>query len=514
MKGGEVILRTLASCGVRVCFANPGTTEMGFVEAFDCVEGLRPILCLFEGVATGAADGYGRMMGRPAMTLLHLGPGFANGIANLHNARRAASPVVNIIGEHASFHPEAPLSSDIGTLARTVSDWVGSCVDVATTSTQAVGVFTAALQPPGRVASLIVPADITWKETALKLPTTPRVQMQASPRVDAVAEVLREKGRGCGFLLRGRALSAEGLEAAGRVAAAVGGRLFCDTLTPRLRRGAGVVAVERIPYFPEEALEFLGSVETLVLVGAGAPVSFFGYPGTPSRLIPETCHLVTLATPQEDGVRALESLAVRLNAPVGGEVAQRSTVAVPQEGALTAEGVGQAIAACLPEEAIVSDEAGSSGGAVMQLTAGCPPHDWLSLTGGAIGQGLPVAVGAAVACPERKVVCLQADGGGLYTLQSLWTQAREQLDVTTVIFANHAYGILQTEWDRAHLEPPGPQARSLFDLSNPEVNWSEVAVALGIPAIRATTAAAFSTAFARAMKTKGPQLIEAVLSPL
>ena len=507
MKGGEVILRTLASCGITVCFANPGTTEMGFVEAFDSV-GLRPILCLFEGVATGAADGYGRVTGRPCATLLHLGPGFANGIANLHNARRASSPVVNIVGDHASFHPEAPLSSDIGTLARVVSDWVGSCVDVATASTQAVGAFAAACKPPGGIATLIVPADVTWKEIEFKCPATPFVPMQESKRVEEVVELLGER---CGFLLRGRALGAEGLRAAGRVAAATGARLFCDTLTPTIRRGAGIQPVERIPYFPEDALEILGFLQNLVLVGARVPVSFFAYPNTPSRLIPAGCRVVTLATPQEDGVRALESLAERLGAPERGEVAEKKNVSLPRGGALSAETVGQAIAACLPTDAIISDEAGSSGSAVERWTAGCAPHDWLSLTGGSIGQGLPVAVGAAVGCPERKVVCLQADGGGFYTLQSLWTQAREALDITTVIFANRAYGILQTEWSRAGFPAPGPQAQSLFDLSRPEVNWSDLARALGIPATRATTTDAFCAAFSKAMSQKGPQLIEVVL---
>ncbi len=514
MNGAESLVRTLVASGVEVCFANPGTSEMHFVAALDRVEGMRAVLTLFEGVATGAADGYGRMAEKPAATLLHLGPGLANGLANLHNARRAATPIVNIVGDHATYHAQydPPLASDIAGFARPVSAWVHSSMSAATVAEDGARAVQAARQAPGQIATLILPADTAWLEA--ERPASP-LPVQGPSRVsqhaiDDVAQALCE-GRRSAMLLRGSALGRRGLEATGRIAAKSGARILCDTFSPRITRGAGLVAAERLPYFAEQIVEFLRDFELLILVGSKPPVSFFAYPGKASWCVPEGCRILHLAHPHEDAVGALEAVAEAIAAPrdpVGRAPLQRPDI---PEGKLNAYTAGQTIGHFLPEGAIISDEAATSGLGTASYTAVAPPHDLLSLTGGSIGLGVPMATGAALACPDRKVVCLQGDGGAMYTLQALWTQAREKLDVTTVIFANRSYYILNIELMRVGAENPGPKALSMLDLHNPELDWVSLARGMGVESSRAETNADFASSFADAMKSRGPRLIEVVL---
>lgn len=514
MNGAESLVQTLVDCGVEVCFANPGTSEMHFVAALDRVTGMRPVLTLFEGVATGAADGYGRMAKKPAATLLHLGPGLANGLANLHNARRAATPIVNIVGDHATYHAQydAPLASDIMSFARPVSGWLHSSTGARMAASDAARAVRASLEPPGQIATLILPANAAWEEAegpATPLPRPDYAQADAK-LIDAAAAALLE-GKKSAILIRGDALQPEGLEAAGRIAAKTGARLMCDTFAPRITRGAGIVGVERIPYFAEQIVDFLKDLEHLVLAGAKPPVSFFAYPGKPSWCVPEGCQIHTLAHPHEDGIGALAALADAVRAPR--KAAGRAEFKQPglPSGRLDPFSAAQAIAQLMPENAIVSDESATSGLSVAVFTATAHPHDHLALTGGSIGQGLPVATGAAVACPGRKVICLHGDGGAMYTVQSLWTQARENLDVTTVIFSNRSYAILKIELMRVGAGNPGPRALSMFDLGNPELGWVDIARGMGVEATRAETAEEFSAQFADAMRGRGPRLIEAVL---
>ena len=514
MNGAESLVHTLVKCGVEVCFANPGTSEMHFVAALDRIDGMRAILALFEGVVTGAADGYGRMANKPAATLLHLGPGLANGLANLHNARRASTPIVNIVGDHATYHAQydAPLASDIAGFARRVSGWVHSSTNSRAVASDGARAVQAALQAPGQIATLILPANTAWEEA--EGPAAPLPNIEAAPvastEVDRVARALRS-GKKSAILMRGAVLQSRGLNAAGRIAAKSGARLMCDTFAPRLARGAGIVAVERIPYFAEQIVDFVKDLDHLVLVGAKPPVSFFAYPGKPSWCTPEGCQIHYLAHAHEDGVGALEALAEAIGAP--SEPIGRAEFKRPglPSGNLDAYTAGQAIAHFLPENAIISDEAATSGLNAMMFTANALPHDHLALTGGSIGQGLPLATGAAVACRDRKVVCLHGDGGAMYTLQALWTQAREGLDVTTVIFANHSYAILKIELMRVGAENPGPKALSMFDLTNPQLDWRELARGMGVEAARAETAEEFASQFADAMQHRGPRLIEVVL---
>jgi acetolactate synthase I/II/III large subunit len=513
MNGAESLLRTLVGSGVEVCFANPGTSEMHFVSAIDRVEGMRPVLGLFEGVVTGMADGYGRMAGRPAATLLHLGPGLANGLANLHNARRAASPIVNLVGDHATYHAQydAPLASDIAGFARPVSGWLHESTSAGSVAADGARAVQAACQAPGQIATLVVPADVAWLPAlapADPLPVAPPARV-ASAAIDVTVAALRNDVP-TAILMRGAALRGDGLIAAGRIAAATGARLFCDTFAPRLERGAGRVVIERLPYFAEQLVETLAPFGQLVLVGSTPPVAFFAYPGKPSWCSPQDATIVHLAHPHEDGVAALQEVADALGAPVDGLTLAPLRVGEVPDGALDQFTVGTVVARFLPEGAIVSDESATSGlGAAIAL-ATAAPHDVLSLTGGSIGQGLPVAAGAAVACPDRKVVCLHGDGGAMYTVQALWTMARERLDVTTVIFANRSYGILNIELARVGADR-GPQALSMLDIGNPDLDWVALATGMGVDAVRATTVPEFADAFAAAMAEPGPRVIEVVL---
>jgi acetolactate synthase-1/2/3 large subunit len=514
MNGAESLLRSLIASGVDVCFGNPGTSEMHFVAALDAVEGMRPILGLFEGVVTGAADGYGRMAGKPAATLLHLGPGLANGLANLHNARRASSPVVNIVGDHASTHArfEAPLSSDIKGFARPVSDWIHSSSSALTVGADAARAVQASMEGAGQVATLILPADTAWSPAdavAVPLPT-PTPALVSGETIDRIA-ALAQSGVRTAFLLRGKALQEPGLRAAGRIAAKTGARLLCDTFTPRLQRGAGRVPVERLPYFAEQVVDFLADTELLVLVGAQPPVSFFAYPDKPSWLTPQGCRIAVLAHPHEDGTAALGSLVEALGAQHAvARTTDRQETEFSAHGPLDGESIMRSVARHLPENAIVAEEA-SLAMAYYGLSASAAPHDFLTLTGGAIGNIMPVSVGAGIACPERKVVNLVGDGSAMYTLQSLWTMARENIDVVTVIYSNGGYKILANELKRVGARTDGAHAASMFDLGNPSLDWVALGRGMGVESVRADSRTAFDTAFAHAMKRKGPMLIEAVI---
>jgi acetolactate synthase-1/2/3 large subunit len=517
LNGAQALIRSLVASGVDTCFSNPGTSEMHFVAALDSVPEMRGVLGLFEGVATGAADGYARMTGRPAATLLHLGPGLSNGLANLHNARKGHVPVVNIVGDHATYHKQydSQLESDIETVARNVSPWIRRSSATADVGRDAAEAVAAAAGPPGQVATLILPADVSWSAGGIVAGSAgpPRPTPPAADRIDAVAKALRS-GEPVGLLLGGTALRERGLVAASRVANASGARLLAETFPTRLERGAGLPPIDRIAYLAEFAAMQLEGLRHLVVVDAKAPVSFFAYPGKASYLVPEGCEAHVLAAPDADAPGALEALADVIGAAADGATRQPAERPGPPSGDLTAQAVAQAVGALLPEGAIVSDEGNTSSLFAPGLTAGAPRHDWLTLTGGAIGQGMPVATGAAVACPDRRVVDLQADGSALYTIQSLWTQAREGLDVVTIVFNNRSYAVLNMELDRVGAEVPGPKAKDLLDLSRPDIDFVAVSRGLGVPATRATSADELSDQLARALAEPGPTLIEALVPPI
>lgn len=515
MNGAEALIDTLSAAGVEVCFANPGTSEMQLVAAIDRQYGMRAILGLFEGVVTGAADGYGRMADKPALTLLHLGPGLANGLSNLHNARRAGSPVINIVGDHATYHLQynSPLTSDLHGVARPMSHWLKSSKSERDLAQIGAEAWAAASSYPGQVATVVVPANHAWTEGAASAVPgpAPAAPKTPTPVIDDVAAALRDADGPTALFLGGRALREGALEQAGRIAAATGARLLCETFTARLQRGAGRVAVERLPYFGEQGQEYLKDFKTIVFCGCEPPVSFFAYPGKPSWLSPEGAKLVSLASFEEDAHDALFRLAEALAAPAEPALVQQPVVPAKAEGKLDPSKVGAILGAMIPHNAIVSDEAATAGLMIYPATAGAPAHDWLMLTGGSIGQGLPVATGAAVACPDRKVIALQADGSAMYTLQALWTMAREKLDVTTIILNNGSYAILNIELMRVGVQNPGPKALSMLDLRNPALDWVSISEGMGVPAVTVDTAEAFRDALEQALAHKGPRLIEVVL---
>jgi acetolactate synthase I/II/III large subunit len=513
MNGAESLIRTLIAGGVDTCFTNPGTSEMHIVAALDHATEMRCVLALFEGVVTGAADGYARMTEKPACTLLHLGPGFANGVANLHNASRAQVPMVNLVGQHPAFHLryDAPLTSDIEAIARPYSKWLRTPDTSSELGRDAAQAIVAARA--GQIATLIVPADLAWTEGGIvaDLLAIPQATQASAESVNHAAAMLRSE-LPAALLLTGNALYGDGLQAAGRIAAAIGVRLLAPYPVVRVQRGAGFPAVQRIPYMPEQAIEFLKNIRKLILIGAAAPVSYFAYPGKSSVLTSQECEIHTLARPGEDYVAALEALESALSIQ-DKKVLNTEKIERPIQpaGEITLQGLAAAVGALLPENTIVVDEAMTSGRGMMAATAGSPVHDWLGNTGGSIGIALPLAVGAAVACLDRPVLCLTADGSGMYTVQGLWTMAREGLRVTTVVFANRNYAVLQREFSGLGVGAPGPRAAALFDIGRPTLDWVHLAKGMGVPARRVTTLDEFAKTLKESFESGGPSLIEVPL---
>jgi acetolactate synthase-1/2/3 large subunit len=514
MNGAESLVRTLVAGGVNVCFANPGTSEMHFVAALDRVEGMRCVLGLFEGIVTGAADGYYRMTRAPASTLLHLGPGLANGLANLHNARKANSGIVNIVGQHALHHIayNAPLTSDIEGLARPMSGWVRTSPDAASVARDGAAAIAAARGQPAQIATLILPADTAWTE-AEGIAAVPAPAQSAgfdALAVDRVAAAL-SRNEPTLLLLSGGALTERGLALAERIAGKTGCKVMGQTYNPRMARGRGRFSIERIPYVVEQALPILKPYRHCVLVDAVDPVAFFAYPNKPSRLLPDGCAVHHLCDASENAVAALEALAEALGARPADVKPQAMVELVKPTGALTHAAIAMAIAGAIPENAIVVDESLTTGRGFFPPTAAAAPHDWLQNMGGSIGFSTPVATGAAVACPDRKVLCMVGDGSAMYTLQSLWTQARERLGVTTIVFANRAYQILRGEFAGVDAGEPGRRATDMLTIDRPALDWVALAKGMGVEGRAVTTAEAFSAALADANAEKGPRLIEVVM---
>ncbi|MFN2362221.1 MAG: acetolactate synthase large subunit, partial [Marinobacter sp.] len=515
--GAQALMKTLVDAGVEVCFSNPGTSEMHFVAALDNEPKMRAVLALFEGVATGAADGYARMADKPAATLLHLGCGLGNGLANLHNARKGKVPVVNIVGDHATYHVkyDAQLQSDIETVARNVSPgFVRTARSTETLCQDAAEAIAAARTAPGQVATLILPADVSWGEGGV--PSAPLAPPKPAPAdeatVDAIASAIRS-GKKTALLMGGHSLREPSLLAAAKLAAHSGVTLLAETFPTRMERGAGVPPVERLAYLAELATLQLTDIEHLILVDAKAPVSFFAYPGKQSYLVPDTCTVHTLAAPDQDITGSLNKLVEAAGAGQAEPALQPPQRPGRPRGKLTAEKVCKAVGHLMPDNAIIVDEGITSSLMLSVMTAGAPRHDLITLTGGAIGQGLPNAVGTAVACPDRPVLALIGDGTAMYTIQALWSMAREQLNVTSIIFNNASYSVLNIELDRVGAEQSGTgaKAKSQLDLRGPVLNFAEMAQGMGVHAVRVETAEDMAKAMEYALGMPGPHLIEVMI---
>jgi len=514
MNGAESLIRTLVAGEVDTCFTNPGTSEIHIVAALDRIPEMRCVLGLFEGVVTGAADGYARMAEKPACTLLHLGPGLANGLANLHNASRARVPIINLVGQHATYHlrHDTPLTSDIEAIARPYSKWLRTSRASSEIGHDAAEAIIAARTAPGQIATLIVPADVSWSGggSIAAIPASPRAPLPDEQTVERAAAMLRS-GLRTAILIAGNALYDQGLVAAGRVATATGAKLLAPYPTTRLRRGAGIPRVDRVQYVLEQGIEQFKEFRQLILVGTKAPVAYFAYPGKDSAFTSPQCEIHTLASPGEDYQGALDALAVALSVRGTEPETEKTERPSMPSGEITLPGLAAAIGAVLPENAILVDESMTSGRGLMAATKGAPPHDWLTNTGGSIGIALPLAVGAAVACPDRRVLCLSADGSGMYTAQALWSMAREGLRITTVIFANRDYAVLKREFSYLGVGTPGPRAANMFEIGRPDLDWTLLAKGLGVPSSRVTSLDAFGKALRAGLESEGPTLIEVPL---
>jgi acetolactate synthase-1/2/3 large subunit len=515
LNGAESLLETLANEGIEICFANPGTSEMHFLAALENPR-VRSVLCLFEGVATGAADGWYRMKDQPASTLLHLGPGLANGLANIHNARKAKSGMINIVGDHATEHLkyDAPLASDIEGLARPLSHWVRRAHSPHSVGSDAAEAIAEACKIPGRIATLILPGETSWGDAgqAENSPAdvAPMPKAPNAERIHEAARIIRS-GEPALIVLGGRAARGRALEWAGRIAAHTGCRIATQFFTARIERGAGRVPLERIPYYVPSALSFLAGFKHILTVETGEPVAFFKYPGTPSLMKPAGCAVHSLVADDEDSAAGLEMLAQALGAEKTAPVLQgRSELGKP-EGQLNPKSIAQALAAALPENSILIDESLTTGRETQGLTAGARPHDLLQNMGGSIGFSTPVATGVALACPDRRTFCIVGDGSAMYTIQSLWTQAREGLNVTTVVFANHSYQILKVEFGNMGFGVPGPQAKRLIDIDQPRIDWVAMGKSMGCPSVRVENAGDFYTSLTNSAREPGPMLIEVCL---
>jgi acetolactate synthase-1/2/3 large subunit len=513
MNGAESLVHSLLKSGVDTCFSNPGTSEMHFVAALDRIPGMRCVLGLFEGVVTGAADGYARMAGKPAATLLHCGPGLANGLANLHNARRAATPIVNIVGDQATYHRplDAPLTADTEGFARGVSGWVRTAMDVKSVGADAAAAVQAAMTAPGQTATLILPSDTSWNEGGLIAEALPPLPVPtASPnQIEEAANALRRGGPGVMLLLGGVALHEEGLALAHRIQAATGCRVAAQGSNARTARGQGRLAVDRVPYVVDTAVKFMAGTHHLILAGSKKPVTFFAYPNKPQTSVPENAEIHVLARPEQDIVESLARLADLLGCPKvpAPDYGGRPDIG---KGALTPESVAAVLGALMPEHAVIADESVTYGRGFFPLTQGAPKHDWLNVTGGAIGGGMPMATGAAIGAPGRKVINLQADGSAMYTVQALWTQAREKLDVTTVLLSNRKYAILLGELANVGANP-GRTALDMMDLGNPDIDWPALAGSMGVEGARTDSADGFADLLAHSLKRPGPFLIELLI---
>ncbi|MDF0581974.1 acetolactate synthase large subunit [Bradyrhizobium yuanmingense] len=517
MNGADLLCDTLLMNGVNVCFANPGTSEMHFVAALDRKHDMRCVLGLSEAVVTGAADGYARMTDEAAATLLHCGPGLANGLSNIHNAKRARTPMVNIVGDHATYHLglDAPLTSDIECLARPMSHWIGRVRHTRDIRKCTEAALMAAYGTRGP-STLILPSDAAWSEvpqdniSPMKRPVPPTIQPAS---LTASVRALRG-GLNTAIFLSGQAMREKALIPAARISAATGARLF-STSAGRYERGAGRIAVTSVPYNVDVASNVLKEIQVAICVGSGPPVGFFAYPGKPGTLLPRGCQVIQLAGHEHDLPQVLSSLADALglsdNAPYLANTLRQDEISDPATNALTADTISILVARRLPEQAIIVDESITSGGQYYALADMLPPHDLLPLTGGAIGIGIPLANGAALAAPARKVVALQADGSGMYTVQGLWTQAREKLNVLTIVFANSAYRILQDEMTNVGVNSYGVNARRMLELDEPRLDWCALARGMGVEAGRAQTALEFRRLLEAGLATSGPFLIEAVI---
>ena len=498
------------------------------MDALSGVGGVRTVLGLHENVVTGAGDGYARMARRPAMTLLHLGPGLANGLANLHNAKRASSPMLNLIGTMATWHTaaDASLQMDVESLTQTVSCWASLLPSrelLHTFAREAIARVSAFASPDGcRIATLLLPHDLQWQicshsgahmEPSLIVPSSGGGVVA----IDALLQDLAEAGRRGALLLGGEALCEPMLSVFASYARCVGTAILCVNEFARADRGQGRPAVRRIPYHSQQAREFLESFTVMVFINAVEPTAQFGYPESISTLV--SSHSKIHRIPFAELSAVLHHLQGAISRDAAGELEPMAFPSnlFPPDGILTAPKMWQLVAGLQPlDTIIIVDESLTSGGEYWEASQHSPPFSHLSQTRGAFRNGPPCAVGAALACPDRHVINLQADSSGLYSSQALSTQARERLNITTVVCANNAYGILQV--DLARQKPKfggrGCVVNALTQLNDPPIDWVNLAAGYGVLAVTVNTCEELARELSTAIDAQGPRVIVASLRTL
>lgn len=516
MNGAESLVKTLVANGVEVCFSNPGTSEMHFVAALDSEPSMRGVLCLFEGGCSGAADGYARISGKPASTLLHLGCGLSNASANLHNAKKGHVPMVNIIGDHAKRHHqyETPLRSDIPALAKPVSHWVHNAPYAESMSSDVAMAVAAAGKR--HIASLILAADVSWSDSASEEIVIARHTPLPTPSSEQISNAVETLNNGKKtVVLVGGSFSQSMTLQLSQLSVATGATICLETFPTKISRGAGSGVMEKLPYLAEQAIAYLSQFQQIILIGANPPIAFFAYPGVPSELQAQGTEIIALAKPDDDTESTIAMLLNAVTADAPAPACYPDQKLPLPSGPLNVFSACQTIANLMPDNAIIVDEGATSTLPLFPMTQTAAPHDWLTLTGGAIGHGLPCAVGAAVAAPDRKVICLEGDGSAMYTIQSLWTMAKEKLDVCIVVFNNAKYNILELEFARTGAPggKPGPRAGAMFDIGGPCVDFVKTSEGLGVPAVRCDDTESFVAELSKALDSKGPCLIEAVVPP-
>jgi acetolactate synthase-1/2/3 large subunit len=398
-----------------------------------------------------------------------------------------------------------------------VSHWVRtsrSSLEVAADGAQAVAATRDGAL--GRIATLALPADTAWGPggEVVRMPSAAALRAPDADAVRAAAKLLASLGRRAVLLVGDAGAGERAAPLAAAIARKTGCRVLAEFYSPRTAGGRGRTRIERLPYAVDAAVDKLEGAECLVLAGSTEPIGFFAYPSKPNQLKPAGCALLTLADARDDVPAALAALADELGAGAPASAATAKAIeldALRHANTLDADLIGHALVALLPEQAIVVDEAVTSGRAFGNRFAAAAPHDWLTVMGGAIGFGLPAALGAGLGAPGRPVLALEGDGSAMYTVQALWSIARESLPLVAVIFANRAYRILQGELEGVGATISGPKATHMLTLDQPALDWVSIAKGHGVPGARVQTPDEFVRELQRAFASRGPYLIEALV---
>ena len=518
MNGAEKLLETLVASRVNVCFSNPGTSEMQVVDEIGYSD-LRVVLCLFENSVTGMADGYARMLDKSALALVHVTCGLTNSLANMHNARIANSRMVIFGGGiHYAHEVNEPVHAMLlrqPEVARTSAQWVLEAKTPDQLAAAATLALEASNEGAGKIAYVYGPNNAVWGESNFQGNVTagtgerPRV---STATIKSIGDSLNA-GKKTAFVLDNLALREEGLEVMGRIAEGTGGKLFREWLPPRIAMGAGRVRTEMIPYEPVDAMALFSDFDQMVLVGAKLPVCPFSYEGKPWSKVPEGCEVHTLASADHDILAALNDLAALLDVPETASDRYERNPGEAPTGTLSGASIGQSVNMLMPDHSIVLDEAMAENFMFPKLTEGAPPFEFMgACPGGAIGNGPPLACGAAIACPDRKIIVLEGDFSLMQGNTALWSMAQHDLDICVVNFNNAGSGSLTSELARVRRGEAQPKSIELLKINNPEIDYAAMAESMGIPATRAKTAEEFHAQFGEAMKKKGPHFIDAKIA--